>query len=90
MVKKLVRKTETYFCDICGKETERNYMSVGVRLPFVHPAAPKDEDRRDRVVQLTLDICYDCLIKSTNLRCNSCYGGNLRIANRSEGKLAAA
>ena len=23
-------------------------MSVGVRLPFVHPAAPKDEDRRDR------------------------------------------
>lgn len=67
-------------CDLCGKtlkeSDENKYAVLAYRTTDSMEGYPLKEPYIERV---TLDLCYDCALRSTNIYSFGCMGGKYKL-----------
>lgn len=66
----MTKRTVEYFCDVCGKKVSKKTELKTYTLPFVSNQSDADGMAMGNHIEFeTVELCEDCLLKSTNLRC---------------------
>ena len=62
----MIKVTEYYVCDICGKSINPNDCSIIVPVIF-HTDQEDGSGREPYITYKDLDLCDDCMMKVTNV-----------------------